>query len=235
MVQPLTRFALVDGGPSLDYCGGVIADLAAAGCRFLVSDSVAAGFLRRWPTIDAAIFTVELRRHAYLMRVARAVPVYAYNQANSRNLRLSPGSKLTAFKLAGEQGDFPALYSPGTVLGTMLAFAASNLAATGGEIHFLGADLFYIDDQVYSRFIDPHAPSTNRIVSRELWQYEMVLKKSSGILAKSGFAIRTSFEFMQARENMRNFIRQLPENIRLLEYSPLGLDCERVEKRIPHD
>ncbi|MFZ5630555.1 MAG: hypothetical protein ACOY5B_15590 [Spirochaetota bacterium] len=229
----MTRFALVGGGPSLDYCVSLVEELAARDCKFLLSDSIAAGVLRRWPSLDVAIFTVELRRHPYLIRVPRPAPVYAYNKANSRNLRLSPGSKLTAFKLAGEQGDFPTLYSPGTVLGTMLAFAASNLAATGGEIHILGTDLFYIDDQVYSRFIDPHAPSTNRIVSREHWQYEMVLKKSSGILAKSGFAIRTSFEFMQARENMRNFIRQLPDTISLFEYSPLGLDCERVEKRIP--
>jgi hypothetical protein len=231
----LTRFALVGGGPSLDYCAGLVEDLAAQGCRYLLSDSIAAGFLQRWPELDAAIFTVELRRHPYLIRVPRSAPVYAFNKSNSRNLRLRPGSKLTEFKLAGEQGDFLALYSPGTVLGTMLAFAASNLAATGGEIHFLGADLFYIDDQVYSRYIDPHVPIMNRLVSRELWQYEMVLKKSSGILTKSGFAIRTSFEFMQARENMRNYIRQLPENIRIFEYSPLGVDCERVEKRIPRE
>lgn len=228
-------YALVGAGPSLDYCGGVIADLAASGCRFLVSDSVAAGFLRQWPAVEAAIFTVELRRHPYLMRLARDVPVYAYHKANTRNLRLQQAGRLRWFKLLGEQGDFPSLYSPGTVLGTMLAFAASDIAQAEGEIHILGADLFYIDDQVYSRYIDPHVPLTHRLLSRELWQYEMVLKRSSGILAKSGFAIRSSFEFLQARENMRSFIGKLPQNIRLVEYSPLGLDCERVEKRIPHE
>lgn len=231
----MKRFALVGAGPSLDYCTGQIEDLAAQGCRFLLSDSIAAAFLRRWPRLDAAIFTVESRRHPYLIRIPQSLPVYAYNKANPRNLRSSVCINLTLFKLIGESGDYPALYSPGTVLGTMLAFAASSLAATGGEIHFLGVDLFYIDDQIYSRYIDPHVPVTNRLVSRELWQYEMVLKKSSGILTKSGFAIRTSLEFMQARENMRNYIRQLPENIRLFEYSPLGLDCERVEKRIPRE
>ncbi len=211
----------------------MIEDLAAAGCRFLVSDSVAAGFLRRWPGLDAAVFTVELRRHPYLLRLSHATPVYAYHRAHPRNLRLHLKGDIIPFKLSGEQGDFMALYSPGTVMGTMLSFAAGSLAERGGEIHLLGADLFYIDDQVYNRYIDPHTPPINRITSREFWQYEMVLKKSSGVLAKSGFAIRTSFEFMQSRENMRAFVRQLPENLHICEYSPLGLDCERVQKRIP--
>lgn len=232
-MPPLTRFALVGGGPSLDYCDRVIEDLAEAGCRFLVSDSVAAAFLRRWPGLDAAVFTVELRRHPYLLRLSQAAPVYAYHKAHPRNLRLYQKGNIIPFKLSGEQGDIPALYSPGTVLGTMLSFAAGSLGESGGEIHILGADLFYIDDQVYNRYIDPHAPPGNRLASREFWQYEMVLKKSSGVLAKSGFAIRTSFEFMQARENMRAFVRQLPENLHICEYSPLGLDCERVQKKNP--
>lgn len=74
---------------------------------------------------------------------------------------------------------------------------------------------------------------TNRLQSREFWQYEMVLKKSSQLTARNGFAIRTSFEFLQARENLRNFVGQTPENVRIIEYSPLGLDSPRVEKRIP--
>ncbi len=167
------------------------------------------------------------------MRLSKAVPVYAYHRAHPRNLRLSDKSEIILFKLLGEQGEFPALYSPGTVMGTMLSFAVGCLAESGGEIHLLGADLFYVDDQVYNRYIDPHAPPTHRTASREFWQYEMVLKKSSGILTKSGFAIRTSFEFMQTRENMRAFVRQLPDNLHICEYSPLGLDCERVQKRIP--
>lgn len=231
--MPIARFALIGAGPSLDYCTKVIGDLAAEGCQFLLSDSVAAAFLRRWPSIDAVVFTVELRRHPYLLRLSQPVPIYAYHRANSRNLGLSRARPIRFFKLRGEPGDYPALYSPGTVLGTMLAFAAAGLGDNLGEIHILGADLFYIDDQVYSRYIDTHVPLTSRIVSRELWQYEMVLKKSSGILGKSGFAIRTSFEFLQARKNMCAFISQLPGNVHVFEYSPLGLSCARIEKRIP--
>lgn len=231
----MRKFALIGGGPSLDYCDGLIEDLVLEGCSFLLSDSIAAGFAKRWPGVTAAVFTVESRRHHYLLRMSQAAKVFAYQGANPRNLRtVSPGN-LTRFKLSGEQGDLPVLFSPGTVLGTMLAFAAAQLAASGGEIHILGADLFYIDNQVYGRYIDPHVPLTDRIVSRELWQYEIALKKSTGILARSGYAIRTSFEFFQARENMRYFVRQLPDRIQVYEYSPLGLDCERVIKRIPRE
>ncbi|GAB4423920.1 MAG: hypothetical protein OHK0011_04160 [Turneriella sp.] len=230
-------FALIAAGPSLDYCDQEIASLSAQAAHFLLSDSIAAGFLRRFRPVQATVFTVELRRHAYLQRIpgGSAFSVMAYTGANERNLRLNSGRRITRFKLLHEKGDAPALYSPGTVAGTMLSYAVAQLVAKGGdgEIHLFGADLFYIDNQVYCRCIDPHAPPVSRLQSRELWQYEMALKKSSGILAQSGFAIRTGFELMQARENMRAFIARLPESIRLVEYSPLGLDHPRVEKRIP--
>lgn len=150
-------------------------------------------------------------------------------------MRLRHGGTITYFQLLGEAGALPALYSPGTVLGTMLAYAANAVAKSegGGELHLFGADFFYVDNQVYSRYIDPHVPEMHRLKSRELWQYEMALKKSSAVLARSGFAIRTSLEFFQARENMRAYVANLPEQIRIIEYSPLGLDCPRVEKRIP--
>lgn len=228
-------FVIVAAGPSLDYCDQEIARLIEQGAHFLLSDSIAAGFLRRWRPAQATVFTVELRRHAYLQRIPGqcSFSVMAYTRANEQNLRFTAHRVVRRFKLLNEAGEAPALYSPGTVTGTMLSYAVALVAATGGEIHILGADLFYIDNQVYSRYIDPHAVPVNRIVSRELWQYEMALKKSTGILAKSGFAIRTGFELMQARENIRDFIAQLPERVRLIEYSPLGLDSPRVEKRIP--
>lgn len=115
----------------------------------------------------------------------------------------------------------------------MLSYAVNAMAEKGGKLHLFGADFFYVDNQVYSRYIDPHVPEMHRLKSRELWQYEMTLKKSSAVLARSGFAIRTSLEFFQARENMRAYVANLPEQIHLIEYSPLGLDCPRVEKRIP--
>lgn len=159
--------------------------------------------------------------------------LYAYRGANPRNLRLRHGSTITHFKLHGEAGDFIALYSPGTVLGTMLAYAVNAVAENGGELHLLGADFFYLENQVYCRYIDPHIPAMHRLASRELWQYEMTLKKSAVVLLQSGFAIKTSFELAQARENMRAYIATLPEKIRIVEYSPLGLSCPRVEKRLP--
>lgn len=221
-------FAIVGAGPSLDFCRAEIESLAARGAKFLVSDSVAAALLKAFPGIDATVFTVELRRHLYLARISRLAKytVMAYHRAAARNLRNIEADK---FKILGEEGDLPELYSPGTVLGVMLS-AAVKMAK---EIHIFGADFSYIDNQVYSRFIDPHAPQVNRLSSRERWQYEMALKKSTGVILKNGYAIRTSFELMQARENMRGFLAQLPKEIRIMEYSPIGFDSERVEKRIP--
>jgi hypothetical protein len=226
-------FALIGAGPSLDYCDREIADLQSAGAQFLLSDSIAAAFLKRWPASNAAVFTVEMRRHPYLCRINGKITLFAYQRSNPRNYAAYVGMKVRKFKLLGEEGDLPALYSPGTVLGTMLSFAVDSLNAVGGEIHLLGVDLSYIDNQVYCRYIGDHAPPVNRLASREFWQFEMSLKKASGLLLKSGFAIRTSLEFMQARKNMCAFIEQIPEHIKVIEYSPLGLDCKRVEKRIP--
>lgn len=229
-----TLFAIVGAGPSLDYAHAAITRLAGDGAHFLLSDSVAAAFLRLYPKIRATVFTVELRRHLYLARISRmsSFAILAYAGAHDRNLRGSPALGVTRFKLRGESGNLTELYSPGTVLGVMLSYAVTHSAAAG-EIHLIGADFTFIDNQIYARFIEPHAPATNRLRTREQWQYEMALKKTGGILMKSGMAIRTSFELMQARENMRGFLQTLPQTLRFIEYSPIGLDTERVEKRVP--
>lgn len=229
-------FVLVAAGPSLDYCGRELADLDRRGAHFLISDSVAAAVLRKFRPRNASVFTVELRRHGYLRRIGSFVrfDVAAYRGANARNLRFSHPVIVSRFKLNGEEGIAPALYSPGTVLGVMLSYAISAIAATG-EIHLFGADFCYLDNQVYSRCIGPHEPLFSRVSSRETWQYEMALKKSSGFITRLGYAIRTSFELLQSRENMRALVERIPEGVRLFEYSPIGLDCERVTKLVPEN
>ena len=229
-------FALIGAGPSLDYCSTEIQHLISRRAHFFISDSVAAGFLKLWRPERASIFTVEARRHTYLNRIGHGADCFilAYQGSNPRNLRFTTDRVVSHFRLTGEAGNLPALYSPGTVFGTMLscavALSAENAAS---EIHLLGADLFYLDNQVYSRLIDSHTPHVNRLQSRELWQYEIVLKRSTELIARSGFGIRTSFEFLRARQNMRDYAQQISANIHLIEYSPLGIDSPRVEKRIP--
>jgi len=229
-------FALIGAGPSLDYCRTEIQHLVSRRAHFFISDSVAAGFLKIWQPVRASIFTVETRRHAYLSRIAREAEcsILAYRGANSRNLRFTADRVVSHFRLAGEEGNLPALYSPGTVFGTMLSCAVSLSAENASsEIHLLGADLFYLDNQVYSRLIDSHTPQGNRLHTRELWQYEIVLKRSTELIARAGFGIRTSLEFLHARQNMRDYIDKISTKIHLVEYSPLGIDSPRVEKRIP--
>jgi hypothetical protein len=227
-------FAIVGAGPSLDYSRAAIERLQNAGAHFLISDSVAAAFLRLYPKINATVFTVELRRHLYLARIGgmSSFTVMAYEKASGLNLRFTKKRTVTRFRLRGEPGDLPELYSPGTVLGVMLSHAV-NILDSRGEIHILGADFSYIDNQIYARLIDPHVPAMHRLQTRETWQYEMALKKTGGILMKAGMAVRTSFELMQSRENMRDWFAALPAGIRLVEYSPIGLDTGRVEKRLP--
>jgi len=229
-------FALIGAGPSLDYCATEIQELIRRGAHFFISDSVAAAFLRRWRPARARVFTVELRRHFYLTRINRdsEFVILAYSRANPRNLHVSGSRVVSQFRLHGESGDLPALISPGTVLGVMLSCATQvNIDSRNREIHLLGADLCYLENQVYSRYIDDHCPASNRLISREHWQYEMVLKKSTQHFIRAGLAIRTSFEFMQTRENMRQFVEVQAATVRYVEYSPLGLDTTGVEKQVP--
>jgi len=221
--------AIIGAGPSLDYAEHELWDLLRRGATFLISDSVAAAFARKFSPRDVLVFTVEMRRHLYLTRLAHAHDIWAYHKAPAQNLR---AHRVNRFKIRGETEPLPELYSPGTVLGTMLSYAIRDGAM---EIHIFGADFCYVENQVYARFIDPHAPAMNRLRSRELWQLEMTYKKTGGVLMKNDLPIRTSFELMQARENMRGFIDQLPERIRLIEYSPIGFDSERVQKQVPRN
>lgn len=228
--------ALIGAGPSLDYARGEIERLAAADALFLVSDSVAAAFVKLYPRARAVVFTVEPRRHAYLARLAgnegNPTAVMAYQKAHDRNLRGAAQGRVTRFKIAGEPGDLIELYSPGTVLGVMLAYAVQEISPPG-EIHLIGADFSYIDNQVYSRFILPHAPATHRLATYETWQLEMAFKKTGGFITRGGFAIRTGFELMRSRENMREMLERIKADLHFVEYSPVGFDCDRVEKRIP--
>ncbi len=231
-------FAIIGAGPSLDYCTVEIRDLINRGAHFFISDSVAAAFLRRWRPARASVFTVELRRHFYLTRIHGdgEFTILAYAGANATNLHTSRSRIVSQFKLHGEKGELPALYSPGTVLGVMLSCATQvNVDSESREIHLLGADLCYPENQVYSRYIDDHCPGTNRLFSREQWQYEMVLKKSAEVYIREGYVIRTSFEFVHSRDNMRQFLEGQPATARFVEYSPLGLDTARVEKRVPRE
>jgi len=132
-------FALIGAGPSLDYCAAEILSLHKRGAAFLVADSVAVGFQKLYPQIAIVVFTVELRRHRYLQRLGtrgiHPVQVMAYQRAAARNQPRGKNVITMRFKLLGEDGDLPALYSPGTVLGVMLSYAveiATKAASTQG-------------------------------------------------------------------------------------------------------
>ncbi len=228
-------FALIGAGPSLNYCDSELEDLCTRGAHFLLSDSAAAAVLSRFKPKAATVFTVELRRHAYLSRIASSAvfDVLAYAASHARNLRFTARRKVSRFKLLGEAGDAPELYSPGTVLGIMFSYAVTALPGATGEIHVLGADFAYIDNQVYSRYLSPHMPWFNRLATQETWQYEMALKKSSAAILRSGHAIRTSYELAQSRQNISAFAAKLPPSIMLFDYSPLGLDAVAANKVVP--
>lgn len=231
-------FALIAAGPSLDFSLLEIESLHDRGAVFLVADSALQGFSQSFPKISANVFTVERRRHAYLKRWwdKSHISIYFYRGSENRNLPRGVSLSITQFKLLGEEGDFAPLYSPGTVLGVMLSFAVEKILASqsqSGEVHFLGADFCYIDNQVYSRLIVPHAPLTNRLKTLETWQLEMAFKKTGGIIAQNGHVLRTAFELAQARENMSGMIEKLPQTIEFFEYSPVGFSSEKVQKREP--
>lgn len=228
-------FVLIGAGPSLNYCDAELAGLASRGAHFLVSDSAAAALLRRFRPRAATVFTVELRRHAYLSRInsSAVFDVLAYKATHALNLRFTAARIVSRFKLLGEAGEEPELYSPGTVLGTMFSFAVTSLPAATGEIHLFGADFSYIDNQVYSRYIEPHMPLFHRLASQENWQLEMAFKKTSAAIMRSGQAIRTSFELAESRKNLSAFAAKLPSTISVLDYSPVGIEAAVVHKVIP--
>ncbi len=228
-------YALIGAGPSLNYCDAELADLSARGAHFLISDSTAAAVLHRFSPKFATVFTVERRRHAYLSRIDRSAvfDVQAYQASHPRNLRFTAERQVSHFRLLGEEGTGRELYSPGTVLGTMFSFAVTELPSAEGEIHILGADFAYIDNQVYARCIAPHSPRFNRLHTQELWQFEMVLRKSSAVVVRAGHAIRTSYELAEARQNLSAFASKLPASIVIYDYSPLGIDAPGVHKVVP--
>jgi hypothetical protein len=227
MPAPAHKYAIIGAGPSLDFSEKTIRELARQDAQFLLSDSIAASFLRLFSVKRPLIFTVEGRRHGYLARLPSGQDhqLWAYQRANARNWRSKSECLVSRFKLRGEQGEGVELYSPGTVVGVMLSYAINKIGLEAGDIHLIGADFAYPDNQVYSRHIIPHAPITHRLANWETWQYFMTLKKAAAFYFKAGYAIRTSFEFLQTQSNISEFVATWPKRFRLFDYSPLGLQA----------
>jgi len=235
-LEKFQKVAIIGAGPSLDYCFSELRALAHEGALFLISDSIAVGLIRvlKLEPQQTIIFTVEKRRHGYLLRdhKLKNFQIAAYAQCDQRNL---PNGKILRFTLAHEKNtDEIILHSPGTVAGVMLSFAKSKMRGAR-ELYLFGCDFSYPENQVYSRLVTPHwRCNDHRLFNNITHQYLATLRKSSALQIVNGYAIKSTFEFMQSAENWKSLLDQFSPRVALYDYSPLGIRHERVQKLSPN-
>ncbi len=228
-------WVIVASGPSLDWCTSEIYELQKQGALFLLADSVARGFIERHSQSRRIIFSVENRPHGYLKPLYKE-KLACYVGVNEQNI--SGSNELFRFHLRGEQPpqNSTELISPGTVVGCILAaffYFYMRLEPLGRPpLYLLGLDLAYPENQLYSRLVKLNR-AFDRLSSRELLEYEITLKKGSGLYPAGRHAIKTAAELVTARQNMQTLLDSVNFDLSIIDYSPLGLQHSLIEKRMP--
>ncbi len=214
------NIVVLGGSPSLDFLIPHLAEFPEDSL-FILSDSVAEGVLQLYPTLRRCIVTVENRRHWYLKSLKNETILF-YHKGCQRNLPHDAGNECLYFKMHGEDRDFPlSLPSPGTVAGIAFAFALL-LAAPGAKIYLAGIDLSYPDHRVYARLAGSMI-LPDRFHNRETADLTGIYRRSSHILVQSGFPVRTSAEFLAARENIAELAKREGKDLALFNFSAVQI------------
>lgn len=228
---------VLGAGPSADYCILEISEFVAQGALFIVSDSISASFCKKYPQASVVICTVEQRSHSYLRDNQRGI-FFCYQSCRKFNLPPHSRSSAIYFTLPGESNPMhlPVMVSPGTVVGIQLSL--SLYIALRMKIYpvitMFGCDFAYLEDRMYGRFFQGNlVRSCSRFSTEESAQFLSILRRSSGGYSVSGTFIRTSAEFVIAREKIEQLLGTLPLGLSVFDYSPLGIFHTRVQKCVP--
>ena len=234
------KYCLIGAGPSLDLCLQEIEECLKNNFVFLISDSVAVSFLKRFPESKRIIFTVENRYHSYLKRLENE-NIAVYINYNERNIPRNKKNNIFGFQFVFDAPEkhknMIRLISAGTVAGAMFSwvlYAAKILKFDNKpELTLLGTDLAYIDGMVYSKFFLSKHHDSSCFLNRETHEYLASLKKSSYAWVKHDQIIKTSEEFYQTKKNLEKIIDTINFPLNIYDYSPLGINSAKVEKKIP--
>ncbi|MCS6984816.1 MAG: hypothetical protein NZM25_06810 [Leptospiraceae bacterium] len=225
------EIALVGAGPSLLFWKNEISRLKEK-ALFLVADIVARGFVRAFGAAHKMlVFSVESKRHSYLISLPKHIPIAFYARGNLRNLpRYNP---VYFFALMAEDQPFLKLPSPGTVMGLALAYALYLLRGYGGVLHFFGMDLAFLDGMVYAPMVYSFGGGCSRLHPYEQQELVRSYQRGTSFIKERNFVIRTSAEFLQARQNILQLLKTVNFPLEILNYSPVSLPLPQVTQMIP--
>lgn len=230
------NIAVVGGGPSLDLCHDDIRDLLKKDTLFLLSDIVSQKFITEFPQSKRLIFTVEQRNHGYLRTIENEkIAMYIYARRNNLNCLLN---KVYNFHFDFDNNishkESFQMKSAGTVSGSAIYWALYVTLSCNQvkSIYLLGIDLYYIDNQVYSKMCN-FSHKRNYFDNRETRELNAIFKKSSIFLVSGNFLVKTSIEFNKTRENLNILLEKYKDMIPIYDFSPLGVDSGIVKKIIP--
>ncbi|MDH4263398.1 MAG: hypothetical protein OEV78_10185 [Spirochaetia bacterium] len=228
------NIVVIGGGPSLDVCIDEITNLIGDDTVFLLTDIVSSNFIKMFPESNRLIFTVEPRRHNYLINLQNEL-IACYLRAEKKNFS-EKNNKCYMFHFDIDELDTEdslSIKSPGTVSGAIIYWSlmVSKFNGNKSSIFLFGIDLCYIDNQVYNRlcqFTFKHDYWNNR----ESREWVAILKRTANIIYFNGFLIRSSFEFSTTKKKLE-ILLEGGGNV-VYDYSPLGISSNFVKKVIPN-
>ncbi|MES0488787.1 MAG: hypothetical protein ABUK01_02275 [Leptospirales bacterium] len=235
---------ILGAGPSLNYAQQMIENFCKNKALFLVPDILAKAFIKKYPTSRRIIFTLENRRHPYLQGISNE-KIAVYCKANRQNIPKSSNSMyLFHFdfdkKFDKNSGESTQIVSPGTVTGAAFAWTIKTLYKEYIQnlefihVHTMGIDLSYPDSQMYGRLAQ--YPFINDYwKNRETLEWEKILVKTSHVIMKHGYLIRTCEEFLKTGKNLETMLNSVDSRLKLFDYSPLGIQhplCAKWDAKI---
>ena len=239
-----SHIVILGAGPSLNYVEPVIEKFCANNALFLIPDVLARSFIKKYPTSNRIIFTLENRRHPYLFGLANE-KIAVYYKTNILNLpKASNSIYLFHFDFDNdfnkESIESTQVVSPGTVTGAAFAWAIQTIYSEYNQkvesihVHTMGVDLSYPDCQMYGRLAQ--YPMLNDYwLNRETSEWERVLKKTTHAILKNGYIIRTCDEFIKTKQNLETMLETVDSRLKLFDYSPLGIEhpvCAKWDPKI---
>jgi hypothetical protein len=232
------NIVVVGGGPSLDFCLQELDHLVKEDSVFLLTDIVSANFIKLYPDSNRLIFTVESKRHNYLLGLLNE-RIACYYRADKKNYN-EKLNQCYAFHFDIDENEKNriktdnsyAMKSPGTVAGAIIywGLVAANVNQQKSQMILLGVDLSYIDNQVYNRLCK-FTFLQNYWTNRENREWTAVLQRTANMEYVNGYVIRTSREFSLTREKLGVLLSR--EKFNLYDYSPMGISANFVKKVIP--
>ncbi|RME92186.1 MAG: hypothetical protein D6767_03785 [Candidatus Hydrogenedentota bacterium] len=205
-LNEINHILIISAGASFDLSLESIQKfLKEKSCFVMIADSMAEAFFRLFKDYNylSLTFSVERKFHCFLKGIKSPIAFYAHG--NLANLPRKNSDIYFFNYLHDKNQKFNLkLISPGTVTGTMIAYALYLLQKYPYEVDSFGVDFAFPAGLYGSKYGAWFLESnSNRFFRKEGWHFEASLSRSYYFMPGFSVPVKTSEEFKRSKENIK--------------------------------